>query len=328
VSDTSAIEWTDATWNPVTGCSKVSPGCAHCYAEALTLRFHPSAKPWTPENAAENVGLHPERLDAPLRWRSPRRVFVNSMSDLFHELVPDDFIDRVFAVMALAQRHTFQILTKRPERMQAYCSALTRERLIECANLAPDGTEGHAGNPNITTRSMRQWRRRWLDDDKTVFARMARPPLPNVWLGVSVENQRWADERIPLLLQTPAALRFISAEPLLGPVDLRPLAPAAYRLLSRYYGLDGFDESGSQPERARMGGYFPRLDWVIVGGESGPKHRPMDLAWARSLRDQCRPADVAFFMKQLGGTRPGTALDELPEDLRIREFSGRQEVNA
>ena len=193
MSDTSAIEWTDATWNPVTGCSKVSPGCANCYAETLSLRFGWSAKPWTLANAAENVVLHPERLVLPTRWRQPRRVFVNSMSDLFHELVPDPYIRQVFDVMASCPQHEFQVLTKRPRRM-------------------------------------RDLHRQWTDRHGI---------LPNVWLGTSIENDRWV-RRADELRQTPAAVRFISAEPLLGP-------------------LPSLDLAG--------------IDWLIVGGESGIGHR-------------------------------------------------------
>ncbi|MGH3440807.1 MAG: DUF5131 family protein [Nitriliruptorales bacterium] len=220
MADHSAIEWTEATWNPVTGCSKVSPGCAHCYAETLSLRFRWSSLPWTPANEAANVILHPERLDKPLRWRRPRVIFVNSMSDLFHELVPFNFIERVFEVMTTADHHVFQILTKRHERLAELASDL---------------------------------------------------PWPaNVWMGVSIENRRWV-ERANYLRRVPAATRFISAEPLLGP-------------------LDGLDLEG--------------IDWVIVGGESGPRHRPMKAEWARSLRKQCRDAGAAFFFKQWGGIRP------------------------
>jgi protein gp37 len=234
VSAASAIHWTDATWNPVTGCSRVSPGCEHCYAEALSLRYGWSRLPWTAPHAAENVVLHPERLGLPLRWRQPRRVFVNSMSDLFHERVPEAFIEEVFRVMAAAGWHTFQVLTKRPARMHAVVASDTFASAV-------GGAHG------------------W--------------PLPNVWLGTSVEDQRRADERVPLLARTPAAVRFLSCEPLLGPLDLAP--------------------------------WLDRLGWVIVGGESGPRHRPMDPDWARALRDQCAAAGVPFFFKQGAGPRPG-----------------------
>jgi len=318
------IEWTDATWNPVTGCSKVSPGCARCYAEALSRRFGMTRLPWTPANAAENVVLHPERLGAPLRWRKPRRVFVNSMSDLFHEQVPDEFIDRVFAVMAIcggesyrcrgtrcehtlessgcgshndgvrAPIHTFQILTKRPERMRDYLRARTEWR-----------------QPIFDALNDPEWPVRF--EEPEYIAANAGWPLPNVWLGVSVENQRWADERIPLLLDTPAVVRFVSCEPLLSGVDL-----GLYTNLN----LGLYTNLNLNPVKPIVpaGAWLPRLDWVIVGGESGPRARPFDLAWARSLRDQCAVAGVPFFMKQLGGLRPGARLDDLPPDLRIREY--------
>src|SRR3954451_10129530 len=210
----SRIEWTEATWIPVAGCSKVSPGCAHCYAERISLRFGRSTGPWTPATAAENVVLHPERVEQPLRWRRPRMIFVNSMSDLFHELVPLSFIADVFSVMAEANWHTFQVLTKRAERL---------------AELAP--------------------RLDWPG---------------NVWIGVSVENNRWA-HRADYLREVPAAVRFVSAEPLLGPVDQ-------------------LDLSG--------------IDWLIAGGESGPHHRPVNIQWVRELRDRCTEEGVAFFFKQ------------------------------
>lgn len=253
MSERSSIEWTEATWNPVTGCSKVSPGCAHCYAERLSLRFGHSKKPWTPENAAENVVLHPDRLEMPLRWRKPRRVFVNSMSDLFHELVPTEFIDRVFATMVRAPQHTFQILTKRPERMRDYMGELA---------LTPH-------EMNLMEIGLPDW------------------PPKNVWLGTSAENQRWYDARILPLLDTVAAVRFVSLEPLLGPIGLGTLI---------------------QP------------DWVIVGGESGPDARPFDPDWARTVRDQCVSYGIPFFFKQHGGRTSksggreldGRTWDEMP----------------
>jgi protein gp37 len=228
MADRSAIEWTEATWNPVAGCSKVSPGCAHCYAETISLRFGHSSRPWTPDNAVENVQLHPERLDQPLKWRRPRLVFVNSMSDLFHELVPESFIAEVFQRMAAAPQHTFQILTKRPERMREVVSHLY-------------GSGDFAEEPL---------------------------PLQNVWLGTSIENARFVD-RADAVRDTPAAVRFISAEPLLGPI------------------ADSLD--------------LVDIDWLIVGGESGVRHRPMHAEWARDLRDRCKAEGVAFFFKQWGG---------------------------
>lgn len=227
-SDKSGIEWTEATWNPVTGCSKVSPGCAHCYAEMLSHRFGATSQPWTPDNAVVNVVCHEGRLEQPLRWRRPRLVFVNSMSDLFHELVPFEFIDRIYAVMQQAGHHTFQVLTKRPERMRDY----------------------------MTSR----------------YALASAVP-PNVWLGVSIENGRFVS-RADVLRETPAAVRFISAEPLLG----------------------------SLLEHSRGGPLgLEGVDWIIAGGESGAAARLMDIRWARELRDACSRAGVPFFFKQWGG---------------------------
>lgn len=249
------IEWTDEVWNPVTGCSKVSEGCKNCYAERFSHRFGWTKKPWTVGNASENVKVHPGRLEQPLQWRKPRKIFVNSMSDLFHEQVPFEFIDKVFSIMALVPQHTFQILTKRPERMKEYIAHRAAKEFSHLKHI------------------------KW--------------PLPNVWLGVSVENQKAADERIPLLLDTPAAVRFLSCEPLLGPVDLERPVP------------------GSRP----VNGVYPPwmihlLDWVIVGGESGPGARPMHPDWVRSLRDQCQQAGVPFFFKQWGGKKKaGRLLD-------------------
>ncbi len=228
-STNTAIEWTDKTWNPTTGCNKVSPGCKHCYAETITKRFtqhFPNGFEFT---------LHPERLDEPRRWRKPSRVFVNSMSDLFHERMPFPLLEDVFRVMGECPRHVFQILTKR------------HERLVE---LAPE-----------------------LDWPG------------NVWMGVSVENQDYA-LRVDYLRRVPAAVRFLSCEPLLGPLKL--------------------DLSG--------------IDWVIVGGESGRGHRPIEAGWVRGIRSQARDAGAAFFFKQWGGAHPkaggreldGRAHDEMP----------------
>ena len=252
MSDKSAIQWTDATWNPVTGCSKVSPGCAHCYAETLSLRFGWSKRPWLPEYAPENVVLHPERLDQPQRWRRPRRVFVNSMSDLFHELVPDAFIFDVFDRMAQADWHSYQLLTKRPERMATVVKSY------------------YALHPGQV-------------------------PLPQVWLGTSIENDRWIT-RADAVRETPAAVRFISAEPLLGPLPSLDLTA---------------------------------IDWLIVGGESGAGARPMHPEWAMDLRDQAAEAGTAFFFKQWGGRTPkahgreldGRTWDEYPEPVTPAEGS-------
>lgn len=240
MSDKSAIEWTDATWNPTTGCSKVSPGCANCYAEALSLRFGTSTKPWTPANAEDNITIHPARFDMPLKWREPKRIFVDSMSDLFHELVPDHVIARVWETMRNTPRHQFQILTKRPERMPEIVGRRVEEHGI----------------------------------------------LSNVWIGTSIENNRWVG-RADHLRATPAAVRFISAEPLLAPLP----------------SLDLTD-----------------IDWLIVGGESGSDHRPIREEWVIDLRDRAVEAGVAFFFKQWGGRTPrsggrtlqGRTWDEFP----------------
>ena len=289
MSDKTKIEWTDATWNPVTGCTKVSQGCKHCYAERDWSRL--VHMPAFAGRSFTDVACHPERLGQPLHWEKPRRIFVNSMSDLFHEAVPNSFIDQVFAVMAQAPRHLFQVLTKRPERMRSYLSDAHRlERWSDA---------------RIPLVSME-----WGDY-----------PLPNVWLGVSVEDQATADERITLLLDTPAAVRWISAEPLLGPVDLQRLAYSE-DTGEDFGGWPGFDAVGlwgngltgewSSAERCGivMRGFeisfrTPKLDWVVVGGESGPNARPMHPDWARCLRDQCAAAGVPFLFKQWGEWSPG-----------------------
>ena len=225
MSDRSKIEWTEATWNPVRGCSKVSPGCLHCYAERFAERWR--GIKGHPYEFGFDVRRVPEMLDQPLRWRRPRFVFVNSMSDLFHEEVPTSFIEKVFDVMAATPHHTFQVLTKRADRLASLASKLT-----------------------------------WT---------------PNIWQGVSIESQRYAT-RADLLRRVPARVRFLSVEPMLGPVTLR---------------LSG-------------------IHWVIAGGESGPSARPVEAPWVRSLRDQCVRARVPFFFKQWGGVRKhvtGRALD-------------------
>lgn len=256
-----AIQWTNETWNPITGCSKVSQGCKNCYAERIWKKVYGY-------RAFTDVRFHPDRLQNPLRWKKPTMVFVNSMSDLFHEAVKPEWIDAIFAVMGLSHQHRYQVLTKRPERMRQ-----------EMTRLA-------------TSISPLPW------------------PIPNVWLGVSAEDQKTAEERIEILRQTPAAVRWVSFEPLLGPIYLRDL-----RTL--------------------------RIDWAVVGGESGTreKSRKFDLRWAYDIVAQCRSANVPVFIKQLGrnpffsgGTEQaartnmklrdshGGNMEEWPEDLRIREF--------
>lgn len=241
------IEWTDEVWNPIVGCSKASEGCRNCYAFELHNRRHKGWGLGWDEAPAQyrkpfsEIQLFPDRLDKPLKWRDPRRIFVNSMSDLFHEDVPDDFIIRVWETMAGAPQHIFQILTKRPKRML-------------------------------------EWVDKYGTNIKTGDA-----ALDNVWLGVSVENQETANERIPLLLQTPAAVRFISMEPLLGPVNIFDVD-------------DNIGLEGSAPGFSDK----PQLHWIIVGGESGKNARPMHPDWVRDIRDQATAANIPFFFKQWG----------------------------
>lgn len=235
----SAIEWTEATWNPVTGCDQVSPGCAHCYAKTFAERWR--GIPGHHYEQGFDLRLWPERLDQPIKWKRPRMIFVNSMSDLFHEDIPDEFVASVFETMVKANHHTFQILTKRPERLVALADRL---------------------------------------------------PWPeNVWMGVSIENRRFV-HRADLLRQTPAEVKFISAEPLLGLLE----------------GLS-----------------LDAIDWLIAGGESGPGHRPVKLEWVRDIRDRCVASSTPFFFKQWGGRSPkaggreldGRAWNEMPiDDLR------------
>ena len=293
----SAIEWTGRSdWNPVRGCTRRSQGCANCYAEQIAGRFSDPGQPfhgfatrtarggrWTGK-----VELIEDRLTLPFRWRKPATVFVNSTSDIFHESLPDEAIDRIFAVMALAPQHTFQVLTKRAERMRDYVAGQKeRARIGEC--IVGDGAVQHrkAVEPKL------DW------PDAASVARLATWPLPNVHLGVSVEDQAAADERVPQLLATPAALRFLSCEPLIGPVDVES--------------------------------WLDRLDWVIAGGESGRNARPMYPAWARSLRDQCAAAGVPFFFKQWGEwspceapNNPSNAYDMLACDGFIAQRTGKR----
>ena len=240
MSDGSAIEWTDATWNPVRGCTKISPGCKHCYAETFSERFR--GVPDHPFEHGFDLRLVPEAIELPLKWRASRRVFVNSMSDLFHEDVPVAYIRRVFDVMRRASQHQFQVLTKRGARMAEVAGGITLS--------------------------------------------------PNVWMGVSVENQQYVN-RIDELRNVDAGVRFLSVEPLLGPISALELAG---------------------------------IHWVIVGSESGPGARPMDPAWVRSIRDQCQAAGVRFFFKQWGGVRKhrtgreldGRTWDEMPKSASQR----------
>jgi len=293
------IQWTDSTWNPVRGCSRVSPGCENCYAERIAGRFSglglpyesfatqgPSGGRWT-----RKVSLLPEHLPDPLLWKEPRRVFVNSMSDLFHESLPFEEIASVFGVMALCPQHQFQVLTKRAARMREFFR----------------WAEGFHSPPYVVMLCMLEKRGIRREGGSWHW------PLPNVWLGVSVEDQARADERVPILLETPGAVRFVSAEPLLEAVSLAKV--------------------------------LRHLDWIIVGGESGPGARAFDAAWARQIVRECARSGTACFVKQMGkrlvhdsdgptfamlrlqahkGDRP----EEWPEDLRVRQFPGAAQAKS
>lgn len=311
MAEQSKIEWTDATWNPVTGCTLVSEGCRNCYAAELAagrLRDHPSRKGLARRNAdgtakfTGEVRLNADWLEQPLRWRKPRMIFVCAHGDLFHESVPMEWIDRVCAVMALCPQHVFQVLTKRPERMRDYFASQRQHILV-------DEIYKITGDDALAVRG---WD--WWDSARS-----------NVWLGVSVEDQETADARIPLLLQTPAAVRWLSAEPLLGPLDLRmmdyeegdikPLSPWTWGEIWEG-GWKGTTETPEEDEESFLDWYqlsqmpdflekpMPGLDWVVVGGESGKNARPMRPDWARKVRDQCAAAGVPFLFKQWGEWAP------------------------
>lgn len=328
MGDGTSIGWTEATWNALRGCTRVSPGCVHCYAEGVAGRFSGPGQPYDglakmvtrPDGSKEARWTGAVRfIDAhildPIRWRRPRMVFVNSMSDVFHEDVPDEWIDKHFAVMALSAHHTFQLLTKRPERMREYLKA---QRV------------GH-----------------WSEQAKALglpaSALQSGSVLPNVWVGTSVENQETADERIPILLDTPAAVRWISAEPLLGPIDLTRLRTKAMggsaQLSDALTGKQAYLHEGKViPHPGHMAS---RLNWVVIGGESGHGARPFDLAWGRTIVEQCKAAGVAAFFKQVGAkpvnTRaPGNVApffplgskgeewSNWPADLKVRDYPAEQ----
>lgn len=272
------------TWNPTVGCSYSSPGCGNCYAARGAKRHDRPGNAYEGTTGDDKAGwsgqvnLLPERIEQPLRWRRPRMVFVDSMSDLFHPSVPETFIGSVWDVMARTPQHTYQILTKRPQRMADVLGRWANQDWL--------------------------WRR----DDQMWCGWPGSGPLPNVWLGTSVESQRYADLRIPHLLETPAAVRFISAEPLLGPVDL-----------SRWLGvewMDTLDGYGDEMFASLHGRVGPDggLHWVIAGGESGPGARPMHPDWARTLRDQCVAAGVPYFFKQWG---EHVVEDQSPQDIAL-----------
>lgn len=283
MADNTKIEWADATVNAVNGCSLASPGCTNCYAMRLAgtrMKSHPTRAGLTQDSKAGpvwtgEVRLHEPALLQPLSWKRPRRIFWNAHGDPFHGAVPDEWIDRVFAVCALTPQHTHMILTKRSARMRQYLTGPHVFRVVdEIQELAASGWPRAQAQTRISSMV----------------------PLPNVWLGVSVEDQTRADERVPDLLATPAAVRFISAEPLLGPVNLSNFDCNGRGL--GFYWVNAL--TGGHDDMCRPCAPVPKLDWVIVGGESGPGARPMHPAWARSLRDQCTNAGVAFHFKQWG----------------------------
>ena len=323
------IEWTNETWNPLVGCSMVSPGCAHCYAETMSKRLKAMAEQdvrsgRNPGRKAHymnvineagkwngKISLVEESLLDPMSWKKPRRVFVNSMSDLFHEDVPFEFIDLVFAVMTLTPQHTYQVLTKRPERMAEYLTTeiplSSREEEIawNAANIGkviwdPRGSDvknyydiagGTRGQDFSNRRVWAGW------------------PLPNCWAGTSVEDQQRADERIPHLLRCPAAVRFLSCEPMLGPIDLKISGCA-------HMDWDGDEETtwGKMQAHDLRG---KSIHWIICGGESGPHSRPCNIDWIRSIVGQCKAAGVPVFVKQLGNV---VRVDYYHDDYSVREW--------
>ena len=292
------IEWTDQTWNPIRGCSKVSQGCKHCYAETMAARFSKPGEPYaevvTDGRWNGKVVLVPERLADPLRWKRPRRVFVNSMSDLFHESLTNEQIAAVFGVMAAAPMHTFQVLTKRPSRAREWFKWVESEWQEERTSpaYARQSTQSDICLGAAIENGVPGGRR-------GIRVSLTTPPWPltNVWLGVSVEDQATAAKRIAHLLRCPAAVRWISAEPLLGRVRLDHL-DCDGNGDKDYCQIDAL--TGRQSDMGRPCADVSRLDWVVVGGESGPGARPMHPDWARCLRDQCQAAGVPFLFKQWG----------------------------
>jgi protein gp37 len=339
VSDGSPIEWTNASWNPVRGCDKVSAGCKNCYAETFSERWR--GIKGHPFEQGFDLRLVPEALDKPLRWKKPRKIFVNSMSDLFHEDIPNEYIAAVFGVMAACPQHTFQVLTKRAARMREWFDWVWKqdpEPWTHCHS------EALAAETRLTG-----------DLDGTIHRHSGglpdRPwPLPNVHLGVSAENQATADERIPLLLQCPAAVRWVSAEPLLGPIVFGDKGLGQGSECSEDGWMVRVDEDGCCISCGEYVMWYG-IDWVVVGGESGPGARICDVPWIRSIVEQCRAAEVPAFVKQLGArpveigrncgepscrefcphvsfalglaSRKGGDPAEWPEDLRVREFPRR-----
>lgn len=341
------IEWATKVWNPTTGCDKVSPGCGKprenapnethsvCYALTLAKRLKgmerariakgkldPVAAKYQTDGDPRTSGpgfgiaMHDAALGVPFGWRKPERVFVNSMSDLFHPHVTPQFVGRVWAVMALTPHNTYKVLTKRPQRMPRILGVPDWTKHVNAGiRWVVDNTNGPI--PAAVFDAAQQWL------GSTTYANEVLPPLPNVWIGASVEDQRRADERISALLATPAALWWLSCEPLLGSVLLCRCDGAAYEVKRH-----PFLVNGDCPLHGAT-----RIGWVVAGGESGPGARSMDLAWARSLRDQCTTAGVPPFVKQLGaawardngGPPKGDDPDFWPMDLRVRKYPNATE---
>lgn len=288
------IEWTHVpgyvgeSWNTITGCTKISPGCANCYAESFGLRFKRTG-PYLP---GHDLQLHYDRLGAPFRWKKPHAVFVNSISDTFHEAIPDSFLIKMYAVMALTPQHIYILLTKRPER-------LPELRNRECSWGDVIQTEAEELRRRHSRLNLSYYDGTW--------------PIQNLWLGTSAENQYWANIRIPILLSCAAVVHFASLEPLLGPIDLTSLKQTSGDVINGLYGW----------HKAKTLERVEGLDQVIVGGESGNtrKIRPMHPEWARDLRDQTKAAGKAFFMKQWGRFRPMTEYEIKSEPQKARFVS-------
>ncbi len=316
---TTKIEWTEESWNPITGCTPASPGCQNCYAKSIAKRFWGKRK-------FTDIQFHTDRLDQPLRWRSPRMVFVNSMSDLFHEDVLDISIAAIFGVMAAAPKHTFQLLTKRPQRMRDWFAKMNNlgglGRYIRSdggRNELRSLFDGVRQTEVVDGRTYRSATDPWMEVMNAAACNYGQTPLANLWLGVTCENQEWLIMRARYLMQIRAAVRFISFEPLLGEVDI----PAAMRSYGTYGQL--FDSETMDYNRHRI---LP-CDWAIVGCETGPGRRPCKLEWIRTIVDQCHVAAVPVFVKAIpGGRKPIHAAEAIAGVLRckveeIRQFPRR-----
>lgn len=311
------IPWTDRTWNPVTGCTPTSRACDRCYAKRMANRL--AGRHGYDKDNPFKITWHEDVIRQPLTWRTPAKVFAISMGDLFHPDVPDEWIDKVMAIITLTPKHTYQILTKRPERMLKYFSS-EKEHLVDCweaasyeMGLADKDEDCDAPACHIFNRIEREW------------------PLKNLWLGVTAEDQKRANLRIPLLLGTPAAIRFVSIEPMLGVINLRFLNPGSFTFFNAL--------SGTVSDLDNRSLLTPRLDWVICGGESGPKARPLYPRWVDIIRNQCYLSNTPFFFKSWGSYidmgeaakmfNPACRIDHtnLIPKYKVREYMKRTGVN-